>query len=403
MPSPSRGRRALLLVAVLLAIPLLGAPGTWFWVQHTADRKWAEARLRIRELSTLHPAGLPPHPSSEISKELQIHFVAAIRVAALRSAQQKADAGALINREDGEGTDAVLADAQDFLDRVHEGARRCAATPEEFPPGWRGDWDNSTLHFILSCGMLRARRLRKTGAPGEAAEALLDALQLQRFWAASGNGVNRIDALIALAQPLNDLRNLLSNETLSRDELLRIGRELEPLDAALRPPSAFLEAAFARWAEILEAWDLEASGTLNDAPYRWRVLLPGHLMKAEAFEFYDRHIRNLIANEGRSYLELKSSVDQFFQQLRESENPILGLDAISPLEWSALIRSAELRLIRVAARYRATGEILPLKDPFGNQFQHRKAEHRTKFWSPGSDGRDDGGDAAKDLVIEVIG
>jgi len=298
----------------------------------------------------------------------------------------------------------VLGDAREFLDCLHESARGCAATPEEFPPGWRGDWDELPLRFVVSGAVLQSRRLRNSGAAWEAAETLLDALQLARFWAASGNGANRIEALYFLAHPLNDLNDLLANEALSRDQLLRLERELDPLDAALRPPSAVLETVLARWAEELEAWDLEASGVLNDAPYRWRCLLPQHLMKAEAFEFYDRHVRILIANEARSYPELKKSVDEFYRQLRTSKNPILTGPALFTLhEWLPFQRKAQLRLLRVAARYRATGELLPLKDPFGDQFRHAKGEHRTKFWSPGSDGRDDGGDAAKDLVIEVIG
>jgi len=92
MSSPSRGRRALLVVAVLLAIPLLGAPATWFWIQRTADRKWEDTKLRIQELTRDFPAVLPPSPLTGTSKELQIHFVSTIRDAARRSTQQKVDA-----------------------------------------------------------------------------------------------------------------------------------------------------------------------------------------------------------------------------------------------------------------------------------------------------------------------
>ncbi|HVE39450.1 MAG TPA: hypothetical protein VNM14_06140 [Planctomycetota bacterium] len=404
MSSPSRGRRALQIVAVLLAIPLLGAAGTWFWIQHTADRRWAEARVRIQQLSTLHPAELPPVLPTDVSKELQIHFVAAIREAARRN-HRTMEAKSLVGfHQSDEALDPVLADAQDFLDRLHEGARRCAATPEDFPPGWRGEWDETTLRFVLNCCVLRARRWKQMGRAWEAAETTMDALQLGRFWAASGKGDNRRDALYALDRPLEDLRDLLSQEAFSGDQLLRIDRELEPLDAAWRLPSAYLEATLARWAEGLESRNLEESGILSDAPYRWRYLLPGHLMKAEAFEFYDRHIQHIIASESKSYLEMASAIDQLDRQERETKNPlVLDGQIISGVEWTVLERKAQLRLLRIAARYRATGEILPLKDPFGEQFRRRKAENRTTFWSPGRDGRDDGGDPAKDLVIEVIG
>jgi hypothetical protein len=58
-------------------------------------------------------------------------------------------------------------------------------------------------------------------------------------------------------------------------------------------------------------------------------------------------------------------------------------------------------LIRIAAYYRATGEILPLKDPFGGTLLHSRSEKRMKFWSLGQDGHDDGGDPGKDIVLEI--
>jgi hypothetical protein len=423
MTSSPRGRRALKFLALLLVIPVLGAGGVFFWIHRAADRKWAEARRRIQELTQTFPVALPPQPTSEASKELQIHFVATIREAVRRTSREE-EAKRLVGlRQSGETVDAVLGDAQEFLDRLHEGARRCAATPTDFPPGWRGEWDDTTLRFIMNCCVLRARQLREKQAPLEAAETLLDSLQLARFWAASGKGDNRVDALHALTQPLDELRDILARETLSRDRLRSIEGELEPLEAALRSPTSYLEPALARWAEGLEAWDFDGTQLLSEAPYRWRYLLPKHLMKAEAFEFLDRQVRRLLADEGKSYLEMAGHVKQLYRQMEESKNPILrsAPPVVRQLEWVGLERMAEFRLLRVAARYRASGEILKLKDPYGGDLLHSRNGNRMKFWSRDSDGMDDGGDAGsegrwtwhipvpgaptprppKDLVIEV--
>jgi hypothetical protein len=70
---------------------------------------------------------------------------------------------------------------------------------------------------------------------------------------------------------------------------------------------------------------------------------------------------------------------------------------------------ARLRLLRVAVRYRATGEILDLADPLGARICHRLQRTRLTIWSAGRDGVDDGGvgdwkrtgDKVKDLVLEV--
>jgi hypothetical protein len=232
-------------------------------------------------------------------------------------------------------------------------------------------------------------------------------------------GNNRIDALHSLDQPLDDLRDILAREPLSRDQLLRMDRELEPLEAALRSPTSYLEPALTRWAEELEALDLD----LSRAPYRWRYLLPDHLMKADAFEFYDRQVRRLLEAERKSYVEMARDLNQMDQQLKESKNPILRSEppVVRQLEWVGLERMAEFRLLRAAARYRASGEILKLKDPYGGDLLHSKNGNRMKFWSVDGDGRDDGGDAGsegrwtwhipvpgapaprppKDLVIEV--
>jgi hypothetical protein len=423
MTSSPRGRRALKILAILLVIPVLGAGGVFFWIHRAADRKWAEARRRIQELTQTYPVALPPLPTTEASKELQIHFVAAIREAVRRNSREEEARKLVRLRQGGEAVEFVLYDAQEFLDRLHEGARHCAAAPADFPPGWRGEWDDSTLRFIMNCCLLRGRRLREKQAPFEAAETLLDSLQLGRFWASSGKGDNRIDALHALDQPLDDLRDILAREALSRDQLRWIERELEPLDAALRSPTSYLEPALVRWAEGLDTLELEGTQLLSEAPYRWRYLLPKHLMKAEAFEFYDRHFQRLRASEGKSYLELAGCMKQMFEQMEESKNPIVhSLSSVGyNLKWNEFERMAQVRLLRVAARYRADGEILKLRDPYGGDLLHSRTGTRMKFWSRDSDGMDDGGDAGsegrwtwhipvpgapaprppKDLVIEV--
>jgi hypothetical protein len=397
MPSPSRGRRALLIVAVLLAVPLLGAGLTWFWIQRTADRKWAEAQLRIRELSSLYPDELPPAPSTEPSKELQIHFVAAIREAARRTSHAKEARTLLRRRQGGEALDVILGDAQDCLDRLHEGARRCAATPAEFPPGWRGEWDDETVDFLTNCAVLRARCLRERSAVGEAMETLLDSLQLGRFWAASGKGDNRLFALCSIEIPLEELRDMLAHDALPPDQLRRLVRELEPLEAALRLPTDYFQPALARWAEAMEREDLKDSQTLNEGPYRWRYLLPIPLMKAEAFEFYDRHLQRVVAGRDKPFLDLVREVKQLGEQRNASKNPLVSQSTvIRELEWNALERIAEFRLLRIAAHYRASGELLHLKDPYGSEILHSRSGGRMKFWSLAGDGRDNGGDAGND-------
>jgi hypothetical protein len=146
-------------------------------------------------------------------------------------------------------------------------------------------------------------------------------------------------------------------------------------------------------------------------------------MKADAFEFFDRQFQCLRDDEGKSYLVLWRHVGQLVELAGESNNPLIrsGSSLAYKLEWIELERMAQIRLLRIAARYRASGEILRLKDPYGRDLLHAVRGIRMKFWSLGNDGLDDGGDAgshgrwtlprfvpgapsprwAKDLVIDV--
>ena len=66
-----------------------------------------------------------------------------------------------------------------------------------------------------------------------------------------------------------------------------------------------------------------------------------------------------------------------------------------------------LRLLRAAAHYRRTGEILELEDPFGTKLLHHESGGRLKLWSVGEDSVDQKGLGSwqakpfEDIVLEV--
>lgn len=417
--------RAVRILVVLIAIPIFGAVAAYLWINAIADRRWAEAEERIRQLSAAFPEGdarhVPEHVT-QASKDNQIHFVAAIRLAAPKRNRRYEIEAMIADKKTGEAVDAALDEADDFLDRLHQGARRIAVSPSDFPPRWHGDWDYVTLGYMMRCGILRALRQRAERKLFDAAETLLDSLQLARFWAISGKGVNRIYALQSISPTLDELRDLLSSETLSPDDLRRFESELEPLDDALQSPIRDIEPALARWAEALGRTDLKAQGLLEGAPYRWRFLLPARLMKAEAFEFEERKVQRLLASESKPYLELVREARDVDVAGYQSKNPIIRHATIEAekLGWNEFRCKAEIRLLRAASRYQATGELTNLGDPYGNLLLHAEGS-RVKFWSVGDDGHDDGGDAGtqrgwrpprlikgmpaprwpKDIVIEV--
>jgi hypothetical protein len=387
-------RRGLKVLVLLVAVLVLGIASLALWIRTTADQRWAAAQERIRQLSAAHPVAIPPMPAGR-PKELQIHLVAAIKDAARTNARGAEAADLVARREINDAVTTVLDEARDFLDRLHEGARACAAAPGDSPPGWRGEWDPDTIRYMMNCGVLRARLQRKLLATGDPVETLLDCVQLGRFWTISGRGDSWVKTVSALEAPLQEFREVLSRDALSSEVLRRVDSELENFEAAIPPVTHALEGRLATWAEALPTAPPAAAG------FRWRYVLPDALMRAEALEFCDRQVQRLREAEVQSYSDLVAEFLKLQERLEDSKNPLLrsGID-LSP-DWNLGHARAWVRLLRTAARYRATGEILTLKDPMGGTLLHARSGSRMKFWSLGIDGLDGGGAEAGDFVIEV--
>lgn len=416
-----RSRRAWKLLALLLALPVLGAIVVAAWINTVADRRWAAAQDRIRALSAAFP---PPAPrtadatSSETAKDIQANFVSAIRLAVQRQYLAEDVRQFKLLGVSGTEADGVLEEVSDILDRVHVGARRCVASPSEFPPSWRGEWDDRTMGLVMDCILLRSRRRLEMGKPEEGVESLLDGLPLLRFWGESEAPSNRPQALRRLVVLTDELRTLLSRGNLTTHALHQIDVELARSEAWLQLPFRRLEPQLARWAETLPGLQVEAEEFLEGAAYRWRFLLPVRLMKAEAFEFMDRYTRDLLSCEGKPYAEFLRSDQGFWKEQEHSLNPIIHPTRFFLWEdpgWEARQRRAEVLLLRSAARYRGTGELPQLEDPFGDRLHHSESQDRMTFWSAGPDGNDDGGNfdpaqpwhqvwyghGSKDLAIDV--
>src|SRR5262245_2790873 len=87
MTMSSRKSHAVRILVVVLAIPIIGGVVAHLWSNRVADQRWAEASDRMQQLAAAHPEGdarRDPESVTEASKENQIHFVAAIRLAAPR-------------------------------------------------------------------------------------------------------------------------------------------------------------------------------------------------------------------------------------------------------------------------------------------------------------------------------
>ena len=89
-------------------------------------------------------------------------------------------------------------------------------------------------------------------------------------------------------------------------------------------------------------------------------------------------------------------------------NPIVRLAPdLTGSAWSWAQTRSRLHLLRTRIRFQLTGEILTLKDPYGDVLQSETTPTLVKFWSVGTNGRSETGlpgpapNGTDDIVVEV--
>jgi len=121
-------------------------------------------------------------------------------------------------------------------------------------------------------------------------------------------------------------------------------------------------------------------------------------------------VKRLGEADERPWAESKDLLKCLSAELAAHPNPIIQTAPEEVLASDLLHRGhrAQLRLLRMAAHYRATGEVLDLDDPFGGKLVRSLANDTLRVWSVGPEGKDHGGSGSfhfdpevKDVLIEV--
>jgi len=165
---------------------------------------------------------------------------------------------------------------------------------------------------------------------------------------------------------------------------------------------------------------LKADGTLGDlrswadgSPdwdyYFWRASIPQRLICADSFLTELDYMNRFAAADEQSWGASEAVGLQAQTEMRKLKNPVsrVLIPGLIGSNRVARERRAQLRLLRVAAQYRATGETLHLDDPFGAKLRSSIQGRTLKVWSVGRDRVDDGGKGAwkpsggPDIVLEV--
>lgn len=396
-----KGRR---IAAAALALVLGSGIGGALWIRSVADRRWTALKAWVvegREARRARPAPPRLSPSSEDRNAWDSYAAAAAAIEGDR------ETAAHIHKALTQYVELVPAVLQaDSVRRALAELRRGArAADGRRPPGFQ---EPPALRWsgLVHVAILDARGLKSP----EALDRLFDAAQFALDVASEQPSYGHH----YLGQVLDELKTVM--DRLPRNDLIELDRRLEALDRLI-PPIGPLE----------DVDVLDVAGSYVDAPdlharlrerrcmcageqvgllSAWRYGFSDRLMAAVAIDRALELSRRVAGDASASWSERERSYEALTGEFDRSRNPLLRADVAAVLGFDKLVRDrrTRIRLLRWAARYRATDERPALGDPFGASLLHEATEGRARVWSVGSDGKDDGGrgdwNTGDDLVLE---
>ncbi len=284
-----------------------------------------------------------------------------------------------ITHDDQARLDRFLVDHPEVINTLRHGTRKMNHSPAPLAlhmPTWK---------VIPLLGEITRAQLARDGNLREAAQLCLDfyGLGLDLL----GNGIPDQGLLDYSTE---GLRKVIRANNLGGDTLLEIERALTLLEPSL--PSAATQVR-RRAHYIITAWLTDSVRTLSTTgggrpsfgtTQTWRYGLSSRLLVAcglEDLEYWAGRFQDVDAMTGVQFRDLCAELEA---ARKESNNPVFrsycdyDTEAANWLE-----RRTALRLLRVAAHYSRTGELLTLRDAYGELIAIREASDTVTFWSVG--------------------
>lgn len=396
------------------------AGGLWLWIRSATERKWAALAKEVNGLKAQAGTRGGRRPTLSLDPEPGNAWIDyRLGVAQLGGGNQLAwSLEELLDEADPKGRPRIAQFAktsESALEHMRNGVRKAEA---HHPIDWERlvfsglPGGERTLGLAALCTV---RSLRDSNSSGEALDLLLDAAIFARDVAHDGFLESHWDGFSLLNRVLDEIRSRVASDTLSRADSLKIERALEAVDRGFPVEGVSTLNVIALignhrlrnvpWNQMFGSVHIEIKGPSSPG---WRFAYSMRLMEADAFERWLTMARRFGSTRERSWAEAQA-LDA------EARELILGAPANGIAEvlsncWSDSYRRAtlaRLRVLRMAAVYRGTGEIRPLVDPFGTTLVTSSSGDRLRIWSVGEDGVDDSGSGdwkpgpGKDIVLEV--
>jgi len=390
----------ILLAAAAILAALVGSAA--IWIRSAANREVAAMQTRMRALETeLRVPDPARRPGSEKGNAWDDYILALVEASKVKPADKLIGILANTSNADHAFGDAALAAYGAAIDRLLQGARRATCVP---PGPTRDLWNWETLGRLA---VLKARKLSREGKAAEALELRLALAQFGRDLSECTAGLSFGHGLATLERAFEEIREDLLSPASTPEAIAGLQSRLADLDEAFPRPEQerrqqnhYLAEHFSRIVQYSGA---------GDALLSWRFGFSARLMAGTSFATWDRCFQRSMAADRLPWPEAQSRIASIRAEI--DVMPILDRYGLPSgfLGDGSQGRSARahLRLLRTAARYRQTGEMLSLDDPFGGKLLHQASEGRLKIWSVGKDGVDQSGRGnwdsrpVDDIVLDV--
>ena len=387
--------KILALAAAALLAPVGAAA---FWIHSTAEHRAAAMASRLRQLRS---EALAPDTARRAGTESGNAWENYLKALAGASKLDSYKLDALVERKEtadpAYGT-AALAGSGSAIDHLLQGSRRASCVPPETI-----DWINASRgDALLRLVILRARALSEEGKGERAVDLLLALCQFGRDVAESPSGLGEYTSDWALKLSFVELRDALLRPAWPPADFAALESRLELLDEAF-PRLEQIRRRKLRRLGALHEERAQESGIVASLR-SWRYGFSPRIQWAVVFESWDRWIHQAMEADRLPWPKVRAELNRIRAEI---EGAPLVEQGVLEEEIRHRVLRTQLRLLRAAARYRRTGEILILDDPFGGKLLHREAGGRLTLWSVAWDGLDEGGKGkwelrtTGDIVIEV--
>jgi len=414
---PLRKKMSGLKIAGVVALSIFGVLLlTFLWMSIVGNRRFAEMEASLREMQAVTAARDAARP---VLRGTAVPGNAWADYGAMLTEMEglKADRsviGEFVSKgpkADRAKVEAILAAHPGVIERLRMGAGKSSG---QYAYVWEDGFTAKTPGLFSSgaagnMAISKARFLAEEGKLLEAAELLLDSCQFGRDLGHNAPLISEMIAMAVYGTALEELRALLTSARFAPEEFREIGRQLEVLDASFpsHADSLLNEALGTGWG--LRQIDRGASEVDSTILFARSLGGVGRLMYADAFDSLRYCMRTGAQAESRPWADCLRIQTDLQNDLQRMWNPI-SKTLIPGLIGSGRIgrdRRTQIRLLRIAARFRADGEVLVLDDPFGVSLHSVRAGDHLKIWSVGRDGADDAGvgdwnpNKGRDIVLEV--